>query len=66
MGSRATAAGKRVAMPMAWTDVPQDQFPVKRSAPLIDPQRLLEMAKHCHLLKSRADVRPRRRRRKRQ
>lgn len=57
-------AGVRVAVPVCWTDIPQEQIPAKQESPLVDPARLLEMARYCRQLSTRAPAKPRRKRRR--
>lgn len=57
-------SGIRAAVPACWTDVPQEDIPVKQKSPLVDPSRLLQMARHCRELSTRAVAKPRRKWRK--
>jgi hypothetical protein len=37
-------SGTRTAIPLSWTDLPQDAFPTRMSSPRIDALRLVEMS----------------------
>ncbi|MBN1510655.1 MAG: hypothetical protein JXB13_01445 [Phycisphaerae bacterium] len=57
-------SGIRAAVPACWTDVPREDIPAKQGSPLVDPSRLLELARYCRELSTRARAKPRRKRRK--
>jgi hypothetical protein len=57
-------SGIRVAVPACWTDIPQEQIPAKQQSPLVDPARLLEMARYCRQLSICASAKPGRKRRR--
>jgi hypothetical protein len=43
-------SGKRTAIPLASTDIPQKAMPVRKTKPQVDARKLLEMAVFCQQL----------------
>jgi hypothetical protein len=45
-------SGRRMAIPLAWTDIPKNKLPVLIQRPQLDARRLLEMATFCQQLQT--------------
>jgi len=50
--------GRRTAVPLCWTDLGQDAYPVKKTSPKLPPAGLLKMAEYLLGLKGRRRRKP--------
>ena len=45
-------SGRRTAVPASWTDLTTERFPSGKGQPEILPSGLIELARHCHGLRT--------------
>src|SRR5262249_39858850 len=51
-------SGQRIAVAAAWTDLPHQAVPAKKTSPLLHPAGLIALARYCRELKARPRRRP--------
>ena len=50
--------GRRAAVPICWTDLPRNAYPIKRTFPELQPAGLLKMAEYLRGLRRRGRGKP--------